>query len=144
MPRVAGHAVARQRADELVERVVASDVFAHGDEPAAGLPECRGMDRARLPVELLARRQRLERAHDLGRRKGIALAHARRRPHRLVETFDAAEAAAGRAGEMPPPLVQGGGARFGQPHAQFDAGGMLDDIELADVRRRSGEALGDG
>ncbi len=63
-------------------------------------------------------------------------AHARQRAHGFFETFDAAQAAAGRAGEMPPPLAERGGARLGEPHAQFDTGIVFDDVELADIGQR--------
>ena len=43
---------------------------------------------------------------------------------------------------MPAPLDQRGGARVGEPHAQFDARLKLDDIELADVGGRSDDAFG--
>ena len=118
---------------ELVERVVAADVLAHRDETRIRAPECRSVHRARLPVELLAWAQRIERPHDLGRRKGRAVRHARQRAHGFLEAFDAAQPAAGRAGEMPPPLAERGGARLGQPHAQLDAGIVFDDLELSDV-----------
>jgi hypothetical protein len=44
---------------------------------------------------------------------------------------------------MPSPLAQRGGARFAKPHAQFDAGIVLDDFELADVGGGSDEAFGE-
>ena len=46
-------------------------------------------------------------------------------------------------GEIPPPLAQGGRARLGEPHAQFDAGIMLDDVELTDIGRRRNQAFGE-
>src|SRR5262249_61363680 len=53
---------AQQRACQFVERVVPSDVFAENQTPI-GLPNRRGMDRSRLYVQLLSRRQR---GHCLG------------------------------------------------------------------------------
>ena len=143
MPPSTGVPAREQGAGELVERIVPADIFAHGDQSGLRAPKCRGMHGARLPVQLLPGRQRIERPHDLGRRKDGPVAHAPRRPHGLVEAFDAAEPAAGRAGEMPPPLAQGRRARLGEPHAQFDAGLVLDDLELADIRRRSDKAFGE-
>jgi hypothetical protein len=58
--------VARQRADQLVERVVAADILARMGDPLARLQEARGMDRARQVMDRLMGAQRVARARDLG------------------------------------------------------------------------------
>ena len=60
----------------------------------------------------------------------------------LGETFDPAEAAAGRARKMPSAIAQRRGARFAQPHPQFDPGLLLDDLEPEDIVRVANDALG--
>ena len=62
-------ALAGERASELVERIVAPDVLAQGDQPALGLIEAGGMHGARLMIEHLHGRERLDRGHDLVRRE---------------------------------------------------------------------------
>ena len=57
----------RERADQLVERVVAADVFARQHQPFTGPQEPRRMDRAGLVVQrLVDLRARPWRAGDLG------------------------------------------------------------------------------
>ena len=56
-PRVAGTAARRQRAGEFVERIVAPDVLAQGNQAGSRLPISCGMDRTRLPVDGLTGRQ---------------------------------------------------------------------------------------
>ena len=63
-----------ESAGELVERVVASDILAKRNQPALGLVEAGGMHRARLVVQHLEGRERLDRGHDLGGREDAALA----------------------------------------------------------------------
>ena len=106
-----------RRAGELVERIVAADVLTHRNETSILLPERGCMHRARLAIELLTRCQRIERAQEVGRHCGEAVAHAPAWAHGFGQTFDAAKAAAGRAGHMPPALVERIGRRVGKPHA---------------------------
>ena len=83
-------------------------------------------------------------AHDLGRREDGPVAHAPQRPHRLVEAFDAAEPAAGRAGEMPPPLAQGRGARGSASHMRSSMPVSCSMISRWRIsRRRSDDAFGE-
>jgi hypothetical protein len=83
------------------------------------------MHGASLAIELLTRRERVERTHDVGRRHHVTAAHARRRPQSLGETLDSAQRAAGRARHVPSAIVEGGRTRFAQPHPQFDPGTRL-------------------
>ena len=129
------HAAPRQRAGELVERVMAADVFADGDQPLAGQKECRGMDGAGFAVERLRRRQRIERLHDVVGPERRRAPHLARRPHGFRERFDAAQSAAGRSGKVPSALAINRAARLGEPHAQLDAEFFLDDRPAARSRR---------
>ena len=53
MPSLAETSLLRQRAGELVERVVAADILAQRHEAVRRRPECRRMHRAGLDVDLL-------------------------------------------------------------------------------------------
>ena len=79
------------------------------------------------------RRERSSARMISSRRKSCRRHDARNRPHRFVQAFDAAKAAPGGAGEVPPPLAERSGARFGEPHAQLDSGIVLDNVELPDI-----------
>ena len=136
--RMTGDASARASAPhELVERIVAADIFPQGDKAAVAPPEGRGMHGAGLPVEVLARSQARASARMMsagGRRRGFRPRAARGRiasarlsmPHRPQPVGPAM---------MPPPLGERSVTRRGEPHAQFDAGAvvvddLLDDIDL--------------
>ena len=60
-----------------------------------------------------------------------------------VEALDAAQPAAGRARHVPPSIVQGGRARFAQPHPQLDASPGLDDLQPVDLVGRRDDAFGE-
>ena len=49
--------VARERATELVERVMTSNVFPERDKASGDVPECRSMHRAGLVIDRLRRAQ---------------------------------------------------------------------------------------
>ena len=51
MPPAPAIAAPRERADELVERIVAPDILAHGDDAAAGTPERSRVNRAGLAIQ---------------------------------------------------------------------------------------------
>ena len=125
--------LARERAAELVQRIVASDVLAQRDELPARLPERRGVDGARLPVDRLARRDGVDRPHDVARREKLAVGDDERGPHRLGQRLDAAQPASGRPREMPPARLQAGGARLGEPHPQLDPDLLVDDLQVLDL-----------
>ena len=69
------------------------------------------------------------------------LGHDRGRPHGFGDRIDAADAAAGRARDMPPPLVERSALRRCQPHPQLDAVVEFDDIERVDLVRRLHDAF---
>ena len=65
MPPLAATPAARQRAGELVERIVAADILAQRDDAVRRRPERRGVDGAGLDVDRLQRRDGRHRRHDL-------------------------------------------------------------------------------
>ena len=67
------------------------------------------------------------------RRKRPAFGDDRGGTDRFGDRLDAAEAAAGRARDMAPPLVEPLGVRRLEPHPQLDAVVELDDVERADL-----------
>ncbi len=79
----------------------------------------------------------------VGRREGRSVRHARQRAHGFLKAFDAAQAAAGRTGEMTPPFAERGGARLDQPHAQFDTAIVFDDLDLTDVGQGRNKTFGE-
>src|SRR5260370_20545781 len=129
----ANHMVARERAADLVERVVTPDVRAQGDKAARGLPECRAMHRTGFAVQRLGRADRFHGPHDVARRKPLTVGNNRRRPARLAEGLDAAKPASRRSGKSPAPLAEGRTLRLPQPQSQFDPDFALDNVELLDV-----------
>ena len=85
-------------------------------------------------------------AHDLVRRETAASpsTHARRL-HRLAEAVDAAEAAAGRPGEVAPARGQRRAARLGVSHMRSSMPSLvLDDLEVVDVVERADRCLRSG
>ncbi len=86
----------RERANELVERIVAPDVFPHGDKATRRIPKAGGMNGAGLAIKLLFRRKG---SHGLDDRPGVETARVgdeRCRASCFLEAFDAAESASGR------------------------------------------------
>ena len=59
MPSLAETALLRQRAGELVQRIVAADILAQRDDAARRRPERRGMHRAGFDIDRLQRRDAL-------------------------------------------------------------------------------------
>ena len=76
--------------DDLVERVVAADVLAQGDNAVPAGPERRGMHRAGFDIDLLQRGNALHRRHDLQGGELPAVADHRGRTQRLGDRVDAA------------------------------------------------------
>ena len=137
----------RQRADQLVQRVVAADVFTQRDEARAiyisGAPQRRAVHRAGAGMKILLGRQRGDRGGDVLRGEPQSVTDEERRAHCLRQAVDAAEPAAGRAGKMPSPLRQRVGARGGEPHLHVDAVLGRNDGEALDLGRRRDDALGE-
>ena len=149
MPDASGHALARERAAQLVERIVPADVFAQGDE-AGSLRQNAAAWTARVCRFRSCRgRKRVQRPHDVAGAEGAsAFVHARHRPHRFGEALDAAQAAAGRPGQVPPPFGERvrRAARRATCAARCRAvvaDRLLDDVEFSDVVRRADDAFGE-
>ncbi len=121
MPCAATSPRPRERANELIERIVAPDVLPHGDKATRRSPKAGGVNGAGLAIQLLFRRKG---SHGLDDRPGVETARVgdeRRRARRFLETFDAAESAPGR----PRHAAAAGGIGFcavlRQPGPEFDA-----------------------
>ena len=137
-----GEPRARQRPDQLVERVVPAHVLAGGDDALAGNEERGGMHRAGLPVQRLPVAERCDRRGDLGVAEHQAAGRDRRqRAQRLAEAVDPAEPAADRPRHEPPPPRQRLGPVAAQPHAELDAVRLLGDLEALDLVRPLDDAL---
>ena len=134
---------AGERPGELVQRVVAADILARGHDTLAGHVEPRRMHRTCLGVQRLLFRQEFHRLHDVGRRKRKRrLTYIVHRTHRLLDGFDAAEAAADRPGEPPAPRLE---ARVGlvlQTDLDVDAGAEVLDLDRLDLLRRRNDTFG--
>ena len=134
--------VAGQDAGQLVERVVATDILAKRNQAALGFVEAGGMHCARLVVQHLEGGERLDRGHDLVRGEDAALADFWRRPHRLGQTFDAAQAAARRPCHLAAPAQKLGGLGRLQPDPELDADLLLHNVDGVDRIDRRDHALG--
>src|SRR6185312_14730483 len=89
-----------------------------------------------LPVEGLRRRQPFDRQGDLIRRETDRAPDRRMDAMDFLQTFNAAQAAAGGTDEAPLPFLQCPSAVRTQLEPQFDAGSTWNDIQfvvLADV-----------
>jgi hypothetical protein len=64
----------RQSAGELVQSIVATDIFPQRHQPIAVLPERRRMDCPGLPIQVLLLGKGIKRPHDLRRAEGFAWA----------------------------------------------------------------------
>ena len=95
-------AVAGQRADQLVQRVVAADILARQQDFSVHGAPGGGMHRAVHSVHrLVARQFGIGAGHGLGRERHVGHAMARH-ADRVAHVLDAAEAAAGAALEAAP------------------------------------------
>jgi hypothetical protein len=141
-PRAAGNVRCGDRSRELVERVVASDVLAHDHVSLARHKESRRMGCPRFPVELLRRRQRFDRCTNLPGCQEYLAYDGIADPFGFPQTFNAAQSAPGRPDKMPPSLFQSTAAVGTQPHSQFDAVGVRDDIQLVDLINATHDTLG--
>ena len=143
-----GRALARERAGKLVEGVVASDVLTHGNEAAARIEEAGAVHRTGLAVQLLQRKQRVDRRHDLVGGEDKPTPHFRRRAHRLDQALDAAQPASRWPRHLAAAAEKLGCVALFQPDAELDADLFLDDLDALDgVERRDhafGEAEADG
>ena len=123
-------ALPRQRARELVERIVASNILAHDQRSGRRIPKGGGVHRARLLVELLRGGQTVH-GVDQGRGGHAQGAFQHRQIARgLFEALYAAQAAAGRPGHRAPPrgILPLPLAR--QPATQFDPELGGDDFDI--------------
>ena len=89
----------RQAAGELVERIMAADILAEGDDAARRRPKPSGMDSARLAEDRLGRNDFAACSHDL-HSETASLGHDRGGAGWPPQRLDAAEAASGRACEL--------------------------------------------
>ena len=133
----------RQRAGELVERVVAADILAQRDDAARRRPERGGVDGTGFDVEQLQRRQRRHRRHDLAaaRRRG------RGRRSRAGRTASAMNSTPHRPQPVGPAIWRRrsrAGRRGLRSHIRSSMpASTLDDLE-ARSRRRRDDAFGSG
>ena len=124
----------RQRAGELVERVMTADIFARRDDAFAGNVEARGVHRARLGMQWLHLRQQPYRTNDVvGRERQIRSPDLRDRAHRLVDQFDAAQPAADRPGQPSPPRLKSRVRAILEPDLDVDAGAEILDLDRLDL-----------
>jgi hypothetical protein len=133
--------VARQRTDQLVERVVAADILARMGDPLARLQEARGMDRARQVVDRLMGAQRVARPRDLGHGEPHAAGTTGSIPHRLRQAVDPAQPAAHRPQHRATPLAQRLGPRVGDPEPRLDPVRDLQRLDALDLVRRLHDPL---
>src|SRR5438045_7551906 len=113
---------------QLVERVVAPDIFTHqGDLAGRGGP-CGGMNRAGLRVCRLPSRKRVERPVNCANVYCDACPDPRERTSDLSQVVHAAEAAAGAARHVASALLEPGEALFCDCHADPDTGFALLDF----------------
>ena len=122
---------------------MASDVLAHGDEAAARIEEAGAMHCARLAVQLLQGKQRIDRRHDLVRREHKSAVYFRRRSHRLDQALDAAQSASRWPCHLAAAAEELGGVPLLQPDAELDADLLLDDLDALDGVERRDHALGE-
>ncbi len=140
----AAYAGPRQRAGQLVEGIVAADVLAQRDDPCRRGQKRGGVDGVGLAVERLARGSApMAAAISSGVTRQSSPTTGRHRAHRLGQDFDAAEAAAGRPGEMPPPRLRALSARGSASRIRSSMPIALDDdLQRHDLVWRSDDALG--
>ena len=122
-----------QRANHLVERVVAPDILAHDHELAAGGGPRGGVHRPRLAIERLARLQRLAGTKE---RRSRHLQRRRDRPrgaHGGVDRLDAAEAAAAAPRDRACALGELLRAPLRNGDPQLDAAAVMLDHDRADL-----------
>ena len=138
-PSATATPLARQRAGQLVERIVPADILAHARRARAAVPEAAACTARVSLIEHLCAA-----AAPPSRRMisaGVEVApptDVRQRPHRLVEALDAAEPAAGRAGEATPARRRSRvRALRRKPHAQLDARARASTTSSSSISRRS-------
>jgi len=83
----------RQRAGQLVQRIVAADILAQRDDAARRHPQRRSMYRTGFGIDRLQRRDAVDRGRDLARRKRSALSDDCGRANGFRNVIDAAYAA---------------------------------------------------
>jgi len=82
-------AAAHHRADQLVERIMSSHIFAGQQHLSLHIAKGRGMDRARKPVDRLRGAQRIQRAEHCPCVGAARLSLLRKWTERLLEILDA-------------------------------------------------------
>ena len=138
----AGHALRGQRAGELVQRIVASDILAQDHVMVAGPEKAGGMGGTRCVIEDLRCAELLDRGADLIRRKADLPLNDAIHPVGFGQTLDTAQPAAGRANEPSAPILQQASGPRPQPGSHLDAAGSGDDRQVVDLAGVVDDAFG--
>ncbi len=123
------HAGARNRSDELVERIVPSDIFPRQEDAFSALIEAGRMHRARLGIEQLLFRKQSGCMRDLRSGERKLRRYMRRRTQRLLDAFDTAQPATDRPGHAPPPACKSFRGVRRQIDLEIDALLEIDDFD---------------